>query len=182
MFTDVFGCVFGNGPGVVSITCTPGCDVPPHLCKNWCGGLQHPATGYASTSLTVGKVFLAFLKSSNVSVSPMESMRKPSKLVKSPLLHHATASGLPMPIAAPRQTCTSMLSHDCGNCTFISCRLTRLLTHTGNSVVSTSATLSSCDLGAASGTGKVVSLGALDTTVAVRHRFLHSRAEHVCLH
>lgn len=48
---------------------------------------------------------LAFLKSSKVSVSPIDSMRNPSKLVNKPLLHHATDWGLLMPMAAPKQTC-----------------------------------------------------------------------------
>ncbi len=48
---------------------------------------------------------LAFLKSSKVSVSPIDSMRNPSKLVNKPLVHHATDWGLLMPMAAPKQTC-----------------------------------------------------------------------------
>ena len=48
---------------------------------------------------------LAFLKSSNVSVSPIDNMRNPSKLVNKPLVHHATDWGLLMPMAAPKQTC-----------------------------------------------------------------------------
>lgn len=47
-----------------------------------------------------------FLKSSNVKVNPIDSIKKPSKPVNRPLLHHATDSGRLIPMAAPRQTCT----------------------------------------------------------------------------
>ena len=52
---------------------------------------------------------LAFLKSSKVSVSPIDNMRNPSKLVNKPLVHHATDWGLLMPMAAPKQTCAKQV-------------------------------------------------------------------------
>jgi len=54
---------------------------------------------------------LAFLKSSKVSVSPIDSMRNPSKLVNKPLVHHATDWGLLMPMAAPKQTCAKQVKN-----------------------------------------------------------------------
>ena len=55
----------------------------------------------------------AFLKSSTVRVRPMDSIRKPRKIVNRSLLSHVTAAGLAMPIVAPSITCAIQRRQGC---------------------------------------------------------------------
>ena len=55
-----------------------------------------------------GGMHVTCLKSSTVSVSPMESMRKPRPYVNRSLLNQSSADGRPMPTAAPKHTWEDM--------------------------------------------------------------------------